>query len=134
MFGARVANHTPNYFGNVLVGFVKGLNLNQTGDVVIQFLDPYSNITFRRITVTNASINPTTCRFGIFTGAGGGGNTVVAGSTSLSQCPTTKCTALTIASPSTTDVQAANCLYFNLTTGQGAAATIDIYVYGDVIA
>jgi len=109
----------------------KGLNFNITTD---QLLTPTFNGKFRvkRFVVTNASISLTTAAGGIYTAASKGGTPqVAAGQAYSSLTAALKALELTLNDPLTV-LAAATPLYFALTTPQGAAATGDLYAYGDV--
>jgi hypothetical protein len=65
-----------------------------------------------------------------------GGTAIVAAAQAYSGLTTSaKFVDLTVASAYTTggDVLTVKSIYLSLTTGQGTAATADIYVYGDII-
>lgn len=131
MAGSRVANRYASGFGSVLLGSAIGVNLNTaTGiDTLIQLVDTPTKFRVRAIAVTNGSINPTTARFTIQTGAGATGVAVVT-SVTPSLASTAVVQDLTIASTNT--ITGTGALYLNLATVQGAAATVDVYVYGDI--
>ena len=131
MAGSKVAPRTAAGFGSILLGSAMGVNLNTATnvDTVIQMIDTPTKFRVRAVAMTNGSINPTTARFTIQTGALVSGTAVVTavtpslGSSSVVQD-------LSIAS--TAAITGTGALYLNLTTAQGAAATVDIYVYGDI--
>ena len=116
----------------VLLGAIKGADMNVTTDQAIPV--PYAKYVIRNIIVTNASTNLTLAAGGVYTATSKGGTTVVAAAqvyTALSA--STKFVDLTLASGVTGDVVTAATLYLSLTTGQGAAATADCYIFGDVL-
>lgn len=110
---------------------LKNADFNSTAD---QILTPTFNGKFRirRVTVQNASISLTTAAGGLYTAASKGGSAIVAAGQAYSSL-TGALLALdcTIALPALV-LAAATPLYLSLTTAQGAAATADIDVYGDV--
>jgi len=131
MAGSKVAPKTASQFGSVLLGSVTGANLNATAgsDIVVPLIDTPSKFRVRAIAMTNGSINPTTARFTVQTAAAVGGVVVVSAVTpSLASAAVVQ--DLTIASTNT--ISGTGNLYINLTTAQGAAATVDIYIYGDI--
>ncbi|MEJ0047037.1 MAG: hypothetical protein WDN04_13680 [Rhodospirillales bacterium] len=120
--------------GGNMVGRLIGANMNSTADQPLTMLLPASAI-FRvtRITITNASISLTTAAGGFYPAASKGGTPTVANSqvyTALSAAA--KALDATLADQS--KLAAATQLYLSLTTAQGAAATADIYAFGDVLS
>lgn len=111
---------------------LEGANFNVTTD---QILTPSFNGKFRikRIVVLNTSVNGmSTAVGGFYTGAGKSGTTIVA-NTQVYTGLTNAATAIELTLAAASAVLAAGTsLYLSLTTPQGAAATADIYVYGDV--
>jgi hypothetical protein len=131
MAGSRVANKLAANFGSYLLGSVTGLNLNAANgtDVFVPFPDTPTKFRVRAVAMTNGSINPTTARFTINTAAAAGGTAIVSSVTpSLASASVVQ--DLTIASTAT--VTGIGGLFINLGTQQGAAATVDIYIYGDI--
>lgn len=117
------------------IGRLIGANMNVTTDQAIPlFIPATKTFLVRKIAVKNASISLTTAVGGVYPAASKGGTPLVANTqvySSLSAA--TKEVDLTMAV--TTTVQAAATpLYLSLTTAQGAAATADVYVYGDIYA
>jgi len=132
MASSRVANKLPTGFGSILLGSAIGVNLNlgTNVDQLIYMIDTPTKFRVRAIAMTNGSINPTTARFAIYTAAAGGGVQVVNTVTpSLASAPVVQ--DLTIGSTNT--ITGTGNLYLYLTTPQSAAATVDIYVYGDIL-
>ena len=129
MAGSRVANKLPSGFGSILLAVVPSFNLNATGDTLVAFPDTPTKFRVRAVAMTNGSINPTTARFSINTAAATGGTSVVNTVTpSLASAAVVQ--DLTIAS---TNAFSQSILYLNVSVAQGAAATVDIYIYGDVL-
>ena len=132
MASSRVANKLPSQFGSILLASAIGVNLNlgTNVDQVVTLPDTPTKFRIRAIAMTNGSINPTTARFAINTAAAGGGVGVVTTVTpSLSSAAVVQ--DLTIASTNT--ITGTGNLYIYLTTPQSAAATVDIYIYGDIL-
>jgi len=135
---------SKNYFpvDYRVVGKLIGANFNITTDqaIPIQISDSDDTVLtdegsfiIKEIVVRNASISLTTAAGGIYTAASKGGSAVVAAAQVYSALTAaSKFKALTLAGTALTDVINQANLYFSLTTGQGAAATADIYVYGQL--
>ena len=132
MAGSNIGSKLPSGVGNILLGVVIGANFNQVADVQIPLIDTPTKFRVRAITLTNGSINPTTARFGVFSGAGATGTTIVSASTTPSLATAATLQDLSIAA--TTSITSTGSIYLNLTTAQGAAATVDVYVWGDILS
>jgi len=118
--------------GSTLLGSLKGANFNVTTDQPISMLA--GKYVIRRIVVTNASISLTTAAGGFYTAAAKGGTAIVAAAQIYTALTTAgKYLDLTLEAVVATDNFTTNPVYLSLTTGQGAAATADVYVYGDVL-
>ena len=118
---------TVRYIGRLL-----GANMNVTTDQIIPlFVPAAAKFRLTKITVLNASVSLTTAVGGVYTALSKGGTAVVANTQVFSSLTTpVKAVDLTLAN---TDAEvAATQLYLSLTTAQGAPATADIYVFGDV--
>lgn len=116
----------------VCLGRLKGANFNATTDQAIPINS--SRYVVRKIVVNNASISLTTAAGGVYTAASKGGTALVAaGQVYSALTAATKFVDLTLEAVAGTDVVTATTLYLSLTTAQGAAATADIYVYGDAL-
>jgi len=131
MAGSNIGSKLPSQLGYVLLGQVTGANFNQVADVQIPLIDTPTKFRVRAVCLTNASTNPTTARFGIFSGTAGSGTTIVNASTTPSLATAATLQDLTVTE--TTSITGTGSIYLNLTTAQGAAATVDIYVYGDIL-
>jgi len=133
----KVGNLLPQQFGGILLGKLISANMNSTNDQrIVMFSNP-SKFILRRIVVTNASISLTTAAGGVYTAASKGGTAVVASSQAYSSLSASTLfldlTLSTSGSASTTVKSSIPNLYLSLTTAQGAAATADVYVYGDIL-
>jgi len=105
------------------------LDLNTTGDTFVAFADTPTKFRIRAIAMTNGSINPTTARFTVRTAASAGGTAIVTAVTpSLASSAVVQ--DLSIAS---TNAFTQAYVYINVGTAQGAAATVDLYIYGDIL-
>jgi len=75
----------------------------------------------------NASTSLTTAAAGVFTAPSAGGTAIVANAALSGLTGSTVVSQRTVAS---TAIQTGQNLYVNVGTAQGAAATMDVYVYG----
>jgi hypothetical protein len=140
----------PGLNGPRLLGKLLGANMNVTTDQAIYLNAPQmgpSSTKYRitKITVTNASVSLTTAAGGFYTAVSKGGTTLVSSgqvysSLTASNIPldvtlAAGATGFTYNTRPTAVAQgqtnSTTPIYFSLTTGQGVAATADIYVYGD---
>ena len=124
-----VTNHPSNLATNQairLLASYQGVNVNATGDTVLPIIntDRYSvsNVVF-----TNASTSLTTALAGVFTAPSAGGTAIVANAALSALTGPTVVSQRTVAS---TAAQTGQNLYVNVGTAQGAAATMDVFVYG----
>ena len=133
----KVGSLLPQQFGGILLGKLIGANMDSTADQRIVMLSNPSKFILRRIVVTNASISLTTAAGGVYTATSKGGTAVVASSQAYSSLSASTLfldlTLNTSGSASTTVKSSIPNLYLSLTTAQGAAATADVYVYGDIL-
>ncbi len=109
-----------------LLAVYTGVNVNATGDTVL----PINNATsysVSNVIFTNASISLTTAAAGLFTAPSAGGTGIVANAALSALTASTVVSQRTVAS---TALQTSQNLYVNVGTAQGAAATMDVYVYG----
>lgn len=120
-----------------LLGTLIGANFNVTTDQVIPLPNLPAGVAWapRRISVRNASTSLTTAAGGIYTAASKGGTAIVAAAQAYSALTTAALYLdLTIAAAGKTSLAATQTsLYLSLTTGQGAAATADVYVWGELV-
>jgi hypothetical protein len=124
-----VSNHPIQLGSNQairLLASYQGVNVNATGDTVLPILDTGS-YSVSNVIVTNASISLTTAAAGLFTAPSAGGTGIVANA-ALSAC--TGPTVVSQRTVASTASQTGQNLYFNVATAQGAAATVDVFVYG----
>ena len=137
MDASRVANELPNRFGGILLGSLIAANFNSTADQIITIFDNPAKYIVRRIIVTNASTSLTTAAGGVYTAVSKGGTAIVAAAQAYtSLTASTLFLDLTLSATgnaSTTVKSSIPNLYLSLTTAQGAAATADVYVYGDIL-
>jgi hypothetical protein len=124
-----LSNHPSNLATNQairLLASFQGVNVNATGDTVLPVIntDRYSvsNVVF-----TNASVSLTTALAGVFTAPSAGGTAIVANAALSAMTSASVVSQRTVAS---TAAQTGQNLYVNVGTAQGAAATMDVFVYG----
>jgi hypothetical protein len=112
-----------------------GANMNVTTDQILTSHIPVGQRYYiTRVLITNASISLTTAVGGFYSAASKGGTTLVASSQAYSQLTGANLAlGATLATGATNNTFAVT-PYFSLSTAQGAAATADIYVSGDIIA
>jgi hypothetical protein len=115
-----------------LIGLLRGANMNTTADQAI-VCTPKKYI-IRRVIFTNASISLTTAQGGIYTGLVKSGIAIVpAAQVYTSLTAASKFIDTTLGASTGTDTFTNQGVYLSLTTPQGAAATADIYIYGDAV-
>lgn len=110
-----------------LLGVATGVNVNATGDQAVIQINNSTNYSVSNVVFTNASISLTTAEAGLFTAPSTGGAAIVADAALSALTGSTVVSQRTVASTAT---QSAQNLYVNVSTAQGAAATMDVYVYG----
>lgn len=109
-----------------LLAFAKGVNANAVGDTAMPVINATSYSALYVIKV-NASISLTTAVGGVYTAAAAGGTAVL---TPAALSGNTGPTVVVQTAPTTTAVQTAQTLFWRISTAQGAAATVDVYVFG----
>jgi hypothetical protein len=109
-----------------LLASYQGVNVNQTGDTVLPISNT-TNYSVSNVIFTNASTSLTTALAGVFTAPGAGGTAIVANAALSALTGSTVVSQRTVAA---TAAQAGQNLYVNVGTAQGAAATMDVFVYG----
>ncbi len=109
-----------------LLAVYKGVNVNATGDTVLPIITA-TTYSVSNVIFTNASVSLTTALAGVFTSPAAGGTAVVANAALSALTGSTVVSQRTVA---TTAAQTSQNLYLNVGTAQGAAATMDVYVYG----
>ena len=112
----------------ILIGTLLAANFNVTTDQSITLSTGQFRVT--KVTVTNASISMTTAAGGLYTTTSKGG-TVIVPATQVYTALTSASIILVCTLANSTNVVSP--LSFSLTTGQGAAATADISIYGVAI-
>ena len=127
---STVTIHPQNVLSNQairLLAVFPGVNVNSTGDVATLNIANASNWSVSNVVFTNASTSLTTAAAGLFTAPSAGGTAIVANAALSGLTGSTVVSQRTVAS---TAIQTGQNLYVNVGTAQGAAATMDVYVYG----
>lgn len=110
-----------------LLASATGVNVNTTGDVATLPIINSTNYSISNVVFTNASTSLTTAAAGLFTAPSAGGTAIVSNAALSALTGSTVVSQRTVASTAT---QSGQNLYVNVGTAQGAAATMDVYVYG----
>ena len=124
-----VSNHPANLASNQairLLASFQSVNVNQTGDTVLP-INNTNSYSVSNVIFTDASTSLTTALAGVFTAPAAGGTAIVANAALSALTSSTVVSQRTVAS---TAVQTGQNLYVNVGTAQGAAATMDVFVYG----
>jgi hypothetical protein len=109
-----------------LLAVATGVNANATGDTVLPIIDS-SSYSVKFVVATNASVSLSSAAAGVFTAPSAGGTAIVSNAALSALTGPTVVSERTVAS---TAAQTGQNLYVNVGTAQGAAATLDVYVYG----
>ena len=113
---------------------LRAANLQSTSDQSFLKQGNFTNYKITSVESNCVSGGATvTCAGGIYTGAAKSGNILVAAAQSwIGLSAVGKTTAITLGAPISTDIQTATPI-FSLTTGSTAAATADIFIFGEVM-
>ena len=109
-----------------LLASYQSVNVNATGDTVLP-IGNTTNYSVSNVIFTNASTSLTTAAAGVFTQPAAAGTAIVANAALSAMTSSSVVSQRTVAS---TAVQAGQNLYVNVGTAQGAAATMDVFIYG----
>ena len=124
-----VTNHPQNLTTNQairLLASAQSVNLNATGDTVMPVINT-ARYSVSNVVFTNASTSLTTAAAGVFPSAAAGGTAIVSNVALSGQ---TSAAVVTAATVNNTAALTGQNIYFNVGTAQGAAATMDVFVYG----
>ena len=110
-----------------LLGVATGVSVNATGDQAVIAINNSTNYSVSNVVFTNASASLTSAEAGLFTAPSAGGTAIVANAALSALTSSTVVSQRTVAA---TGIQSGQNLYLNVGTAQGAAATMDVYVYG----
>lgn len=117
--------------GYGILAYKLTLDLNTAATDTAIAVEALGRYRIDKIVVVAPSINMTTATLGVFTAAGGGGTTIAADQSLAALSATTKFKDLTLQAIVTTDIFTALTLYLRVGTPQGAAATADVYLFGE---
>jgi hypothetical protein len=123
--------------GITLIGRLLGANMNITTDQAIPLFNGSQSFRITSIVCKNASTSLTTAAGGIYTAVSKGGSAITAAAqaySGITAVGTGASSALTLAVvlAITFECAATQGLWLSLTTGQGAAATADFFLYGEL--
>jgi hypothetical protein len=124
----------PAVSTGMLLGRIIGANMNVTTDQAFVLTNYAALNAFRitKITAKNASISLTTAAGGVYPAASKGGTAIVASSQAYSSLSSSALALdLTLAAGTTVYAKGGTPI-LSLSTGQGAAATADLYLFGDI--
>lgn len=117
-----------------LLGSLLGADFNSTADQAIAIASGVAKYIIRRVVVVNASISLTTAVGGLYGALAKSAPNIVANTQVYSALTApAKFLDLTLTALCGTDVFTQATLYLSLTTAQGAPATADIFVFGDIV-
>ena len=115
------------------LGKLLNVDLNITTDQIIPIINA-SKYVVRSIVVTNASVNlsASLAAGGLYSASSKGGTAIVAAAqlyTALTSASVASNLTIAVGAIARTETS----LFFSLTTANGSAATVDIYLFGDVL-
>ena len=110
-----------------LLASATGVNVNATGDQAVMQIINSTSYSVSNVVFTDASTSLTTAAAGVFTAPSAGGTAIVANAALSALTGATVVSQRTVAATAT---QSGQNLYVNVGTAQGAAATMDVFVYG----
>lgn len=115
-----------------LLGSLISADMNSAADQAITIASGVTKFIIRRIVVTNASISLTTAAGGVYGNLGKTAPIIVAAAQVYSALTTSaKFIDLTLEAIVGTDILTMATIYLSLTTPQGAAATANVFVFGE---
>ncbi len=128
-----VNSPTSSFPGYVLLGKLAGANFNSTADQAIAVGSGTIKYIIKDIVVVNASTSLTLAVGGFYAAANK--TTAIVANTQLFSALTasSKYVSTTLNALVGTDVRTETTLYLSLTTGQGGAATADVYIFGEML-
>lgn len=133
---AHAGSQLRTLSGQIVPQFAS-VNMNSANTDHQITLIPWAKYRVRAIIIENCSANlgaTSTATLGVFTGAGGTGNTLVTSATIAGLTASTKFVSLTLAANATTDTQTASSIYARVGIAQGSAATCDVSLYVDPLS
>lgn len=117
------------------IGKIIGGNANSTADQPVQLFVPAgAGYAITKITGARASTSLTTAAGGFYTAAAKGGTVLVLAAQAYTAFTgPTVVSSLTVVAAQLALLQTANPIYWSLTTAQGAPATLDLFIFGDLL-
>ena len=134
---SRLGFVTVNYPGQVgILGRLLGANMNSVLDQpFVMLVSTTTRFRVSKITATNASVSLTAAAGGVYTAAAkAAGQGVLVASTQVYSALTAPGVALDLTLALQLRLSVGTPVFLSLTTAQGAAATADLYLFGDVIS
>lgn len=136
MIADHVGAEYPDGFGSKRLAFQQTVSLATVSNTAATLgVTAGTKYIIRRITVANASGNASSGNIAICTSNDGNASNLVAANTALSNVTSnSKWQDLTLVAGASTDVYSAGGLFVIVNSGGNVAQTVDIAVYGDVVA
>lgn len=122
------ADHSHLHYSQVLF-FKRALNINTIADQILAKSWLFQNYFITAIRLANATISLTTASGGIYTAAAKGGIALAANQALSTLTGPTTGMDLTLAAAGRDEIAASDA-YFALTTAQGQAGTVDLWIFG----
>jgi hypothetical protein len=123
--------------GNVSLGYLLGADMNATTDQPLLWnVGAGVKVQISSIVAVNPSVSMTTAAGGVYPTTAKGGTAIVAAAqvyTALTGAGTVEALTLAGTVPATVYTVGANAAVLSLTTPQGAPATADFYLYGNIL-
>ncbi len=132
--GTGAAVWVPAVSAGMLLGRIIGANMNVTTDQPFALTNYAALNAFRitKITAKNASISLTTAAGGVYPAASKGGTAIVASGQAYSSLSASSIALDLTLAAGTTVYAKGGAPILSLTTPQGAAASCDLYLFGDI--
>lgn len=123
------ANQVPLNSGQALrlLAVARAVSVNALGDTALPILTS-TTWSVANVIITNASVSLTAAVAGVFTAPSAGGTAIVAAAALAALTGLTVVSQRTVAT--TAAFTATPSMYLNVSTAQGAAATVDVFIYG----
>jgi len=136
MIADHVGAQYPDGFGSKRIAGAQGVSLAAvTNTAATLAVTEGTKYIIRRITVANANTSVTSANIAICTSNDGNASNLVAANTALSNISSNSTWQdLTLAAGAATNVYSAGAMFVIVNSGGNVAATVDIAVYGDVVA
>jgi hypothetical protein len=113
---------------NRLLAVARAVNVNALGDAAVMPVINAATYAVTAVLFANSSISLTTAAAGLFTAPAAGGTAIVANAALSALTGPTVVSSRTVTNG--TVIFSGQSLYLNVGTAQGAAATMDVFIYG----